>query len=95
MYDIIKEQNIRIILETNIDLTSATLPKIIFEKPDRTTISEWTGEIVGTTIRTDLENKELDQVGWWYVHAQVNLMGELNPHYGKRASFLVKDKFTV
>ena len=93
--EVIKEQNLRIILETNISLTCATNPKIVYKKPDGTTTGLWTAEIVGTTLRVDLENKEIDQAGVWYVHSQVNLGADINPHYGKRNSFLVKDLYTI
>jgi hypothetical protein len=94
MNDIIKEQNVKIILETNTTLLTGTSPKIVFQRPDKATGS-WDATILGTTMWVDCENKEINQAGWWYVHAQVNLAGDINPHYGKRATFLVKDLYKL
>lgn len=91
--ELIKEQPARITCDTKTSLTTGTLPKIIYEKPVSKTTGEWVGVISGNTIYFDSVLKELDEAGWWYVHPQVNLAGLANPHYGKRASFLVKDKF--
>lgn len=91
---VIKEQNLKVILETNTSLTTGTSPKIVYKKPDGTTGS-WDAHILGTTIWVDLEDKQIDQVDWWYVHAQVNLAGDANPHYGKRATFLVKELYSA
>ena len=93
METIIKEQNVRIILETKLTLSYGTSPKILYKKPDGTE-GNWTATILGTTILFDAEQKEIDQVGTWYVHTQVNLGGDTNPTFGARAMFLVKDKFT-
>lgn len=92
MATVIVDQTIRIILETNTDLTNAGSPKILYQKPDGTE-ANWTASISGTTLVFDVESKEIDIAGWWHFHSSVIFAGDANPSFGKRATQQVKDQF--
>lgn len=62
-------------LDTNIDLSSATLHDIIYEKPDETTGS-WTGTVVDTNkIRYQVQSGDLDQIGHWRFQSKATVGG--------------------
>lgn len=55
---------ITLTLSTGIDLTGASNPKILYEKPDGTKGS-WTGTISGQSLSYILNNTDIDQPGVW------------------------------
>lgn len=55
---------ITLILGTGRDLTGASNPKILYQKPDGTK-GEWTGTISGQNLTYVLTNADIDQSGVW------------------------------
>ena len=58
-----------ITFDTTEDLSTATVHKILYRKPDGTT-GEWAGTVVGTTLTfTTIVATDLDVAGVWQVQA--------------------------
>lgn len=64
--------NIKIILDTDIDLTGATNPEIHYKKPDGTP-GEWTASIVNRSVEYITSTDDLDQDGEWKLQPVVTL----------------------
>jgi hypothetical protein len=65
---------LKISLETGQDLTDATSPKVLFEKPDRTK-GEWTGTVSGTKIEYAVQANDIDQKGIWRFQVKYTISG--------------------
>lgn len=63
-----------VVLDTGVDLTSATNCKILVQLPDGTT-AEWAGTASGTTITHSTTAGELAQAGVYRLHASFTLGG--------------------
>lgn len=61
-------------LDTGLDLSSATEPKIKYRKPDGST-GEYTGVISGTKVTYQPSNSDFDQAGLWMFQAWVKIGG--------------------
>lgn len=83
------EQSIEIRLLTGIDLSSATSPKIMYEKPNGVT-GEWTATVDGTDLIYETSNTDLDRKGVWKFQAYV-LIGGLNK-LGKIAKVTIDER---
>lgn len=73
MSDIFVNQDLTVILNTNITLTGASVTNILVRDPNGTT-STWTGSISGTTsISYDIPDNILATSGRWLLRASVTL----------------------
>lgn len=76
-----KQTNRQIILETGIDLTSATVIKILFIKPNLTK-GTWGASLSGTTKMVfNATSGEVDMAGWWQFQSYAVIGGLTN--YGE------------
>lgn len=58
-----------IILDTGIDLSGASIVKVLFKKPDGT-LGEWTGEVYeDTKVKYEFADEDLDMEGSWRFEA--------------------------
>ena len=76
MAEVFKYQGfLDIILDTEMDLTTGTDPKIKYRKPDGTN-GEWSGTVVETTkIKKTLANADIDQNGKWSFQPFIDFAG--------------------
>lgn len=65
-----------IYLDTGIDLTSATVTKIKYIKPNGVT-GEWTATVSGTALTYDVSNTDIDVSGTWQFQAYIEIGGEI------------------
>ena len=64
-----------IILDTKVNITTATVRKILAEKPSGQSV-EWTASLEGTTaIKYTIQAGDLDQEGIWMIQAYVEMPG--------------------
>lgn len=77
MSTIFKDQELlSIILDTNIDVDSATTLEVLYEKPDGTS-GAWAGVAFETTkIKYNVQEGDLDQVGDWRFQSHIVIGGE-------------------
>lgn len=61
-------------LDTKYALSTATNPKVLYKKPDGTEGS-WIGTIVGTIIKYQLGNNDIDMAGIWQFQAYFEISG--------------------
>jgi hypothetical protein len=70
---------LRLALNTKLDLSSATVPKIFFRKPDGTT-GTWDAAIAGKELIKNFTISEfLDQEGDWFFQPYVEIDGRSAP----------------
>jgi hypothetical protein len=76
MADIFVSQgNITITLDTNVDLSTATSPLIMYRKPDGTK-GVWSATITGQNLSYNLTDSDIDVAGRWAFQAFVLIAGE-------------------
>lgn len=77
MSNIYKGQTLLTIkLETGLDISSATVKKINYKKPDGT-IGSWTASADGTTkLSYSITANDINQVGIWKMQAFVTIAGK-------------------
>ncbi len=64
-----------LILDTNIDITSATVTRIYYEKPDGS-VGFWAGTVEDTTkIKYAIQTDNIDTAGTWRFQTQVVIGG--------------------
>lgn len=68
-------QDYRLILDTGIDISTATATKILYKKPNGVS-SEWTAAIVGTTLLYDIPALQNDIPGLWEFQSYVEMAGK-------------------
>lgn len=82
-----------LVLDTNIDLSSATSKFIHYEKPSGTDGS-WTGVLEGTTsIRYSVQPGDIDEVGTWRFQTVVVIGGRTG--YGDIVKLKFKERITT
>ena len=62
-------------LDTDLDLSSATVKRILYEKPDGTT-GYWTATADDTYLTYNLANGDIDQRGQWKFQTYIEVSGE-------------------
>ena len=68
------QSNLTISLETGLDLTAATNPKILFTRPNGSTGS-WTATKNVQALTYNLQNGDIDQPGTWKFQGYCELAG--------------------
>lgn len=81
-------QVVQIVLETNVDLSGATSPRIRYMKQDKTT-GEWVASINGNDLEYTTTNSDLDIKGDWKLQAYFNQNGD---RYGNIARMQVDNR---
>jgi len=82
----------RLMLETGVNLSTITNPKIIYKKPDGTQ-GEWTASKVGTFLYYDISCTDLNISGDWEFQSSVLLSGKTCQTLGKNTKIYVNDRF--
>lgn len=59
-------------LETGIDVTTATVTKILYRKPSGTT-GAWTASTSSTTVSYQTSTNDLDESGVWELQAYIEI----------------------
>lgn len=89
MSNIFKGQsNLTLNIDTGISLAGASVPTILYMKPDKTKGS-WVGTVSGTSLTYVLSNGDIDQAGVWSFQALVTIGGKLS--FGNIAIVTVYD----
>ena len=63
-------------LDTGQSLSSATVTKILYKKPNGVK-GEWTATVSGTSVQYDVTNTDIDVPGTWQFQAYVEFSGEI------------------
>lgn len=79
-------------LETSLDLSGASNPKILYKTPGGQR-GEWTAVISGTQLTKQLTNADIIYVGKWTFQAHVTI-GGLNA-YGNKVSLTFDKPLTI
>jgi len=75
MSHVFKQQGLLTIkLDTGYDLSLATVHKIFYQKPDKTT-GEWTATVNGTELVYEVQNTDIDQKGTWKFQSYIEAGG--------------------
>jgi len=80
-----------IILDTRQDISTGTVFRILYEKPDNTS-GQWTAVLEGTTkVKYAVANaSDLDQTGTWKLQSYVEIGGDVA--YGQPTNMVVLPK---
>lgn len=89
---IIVDSPYQIVLETGMDLSTATQTRIIYKKPDQTS-SYWSATVSGTTLVFDVPGASNNVAGQWKFHSSVLLPGYAAPFLGDVVTLKVQDKY--
>lgn len=89
---IIIDSPYQLIVETGIDMSTATQTRVIYKKPDQTT-SYFTATVSGTTLLVDIPGASNDVAGQWKFHSSVTLPGYAAPFLGDVVTLKVMDKY--
>lgn len=65
---------LKIKLDTGYDLSTATVKKILYKKPDGTK-GNWTANHVGTELEYQVEAGDIDQTGDWILQSYIEVSG--------------------
>lgn len=71
----IKSGIVTLTLDTEIDISLATVKKILYKKPSGT-IGEWTATAAGTALTYPLTNIDIDIPGVWQFQTYVEIGGK-------------------
>lgn len=71
----IKSGIVTLSLDTEIDISAATVKKILYKKPSGVT-GEWTATVVSTSLTYNLTNTDIDQPGVWQFQTYIEIAGK-------------------
>lgn len=77
-YIYVGDYGVEIVLDTNIDLSAATAPRIYYQKPVSGDEGYWSAEISGQKVAYTLQSGDIDEAGWWKLHSYVDKNGPLH-----------------
>jgi hypothetical protein len=68
----VNQSYVTIELDTEIDLSAGSAPKIKYKKPSGVT-GEWTATVVSTRLTYELQDGDINQAGTWRLQGEITI----------------------
>lgn len=72
----IDQSYLTLVATTNIDMSAATVTKILYVKPDKTSTGSWDAIVRNKSLVYNIQDGDIDQSGMWQFQAYVEIDGK-------------------